>query len=309
METDIPAREIHKPVMLHEAIEDLAPAGVGLYLDGTLGLGGHAGAALALAPGIQLCGLDRDLEALELARERLERFGSRFHSFHMDFADFPAALEKLGWQKLNGAMLDLGVSSLQLDQGRRGFSFREAGPLDMRMDPDSGSPGAMDFVNRRSFAELRDCIAAFGEDPQAGRIARRIVQERQKEPIRDTARLAEIIWQAYPPAWRRSARRHPATRAFQAIRMAVNDEPGQLGRFLERIPAWLAPGARLVIISFHSLEDRLVKRAMRDWAKEGRARILHKKPAYPQEEELATNPRASSAKLRCVEMLGNDDTQ
>lgn len=300
---------MHVPVMAAEALADLAPEGSGRYLDGTLGLGGHAENLLARAPLAEICGLDRDSEALALARQRLARFGDRCHFFHLCYPEFPSACAELGWDRLNGAMLDLGVSSLQLDSAGRGFSFRLSGPLDMRMDRQSCAGDAADFVNHRSWAELRDCLALYGEEPQAGRIARRIVEERQKAPITDTERLAAIVWEAYPAAWRRSARRHPATRTFQALRMAVNDEPGQLASFLEKIPAWLAPGARLVIISFHSIEDRLVKQAMRSWAKAGKARILHKKPLSPQESELAANPRARSAKLRCVEMLPDDDSQ
>lgn len=285
--------------MLKEAIAYLKPAPGGLYLDGTLGLGGHASAILAAAPDCQLCGLDQDKEALALAREKLAPFGDRAHLFRMPFADFPLALESLGWQKINGALLDLGVSSLQLDKPERGFSFRANGPIDMRMDQDSGAKSAWNIVNRGSFAEIRDCLATLGEDPQAGRIARHIIESRQKAPINDTLELADIIWHAYPPAWRKSAKRHPATRAFQALRMAVNDELGQLERFLALIPEWLAPGGRLAIISFHSLEDRLVKRAMRDWAnKRQDFELLLKKPLAPGQDEAAANPRATSAKLR-----------
>lgn len=295
---------IHVPVMLEEVLAGLSPRTDGRYLDGTLGIGGHAQAVLEAAPGSRLCGLDQDEEALELARRRLEHFGGRVHSFHLPFSEFETALSDLHWESIEGALLDLGVSSLQLDLPRRGFSFRESGPLDMRMDVNGGKKSAWHLVNRAPYAELRDCFATLGEDPQAGRIARHIVDARQKASIDDTATLAEIIWRAYPPAWRRSARRHPATRAFQALRMVVNDELGELERFLARIPDWLSSGGRLVIISFHSLEDRLVKRAMKRWVSEREdMRIITRKPLVPDEQEVARNPRASSAKLRIAEKI------
>lgn len=295
---------IHAPVMLDKVIAGIEPVAGGLYLDGTLGLGGHAAALLERAPQSQLCGLDQDAEALAIARERLAPFAGRVHLFQTQYAAFPQALEELGWNSINGALLDLGVSSLQLDRPERGFSFRESGPIDMRMDQNSGRESAWRLVNRGSHSELRDCLATLGEEPQAGRIARRIIEERQKKPIEDTLELAEIIRSAYPPAWRRSARRHPATRSFQALRMAVNDELGQLKRFLAEIPAWLAPGARLAIISFHSLEDRLVKHAIRRWSENGgEFRAITKKPLVPEVQEVKSNPRASSAKLRIAEKL------
>lgn len=302
---------IHQSVLLEQAIADLAPSRGGLYLDGTLGLGGHAEAVLQSSPQAQVCGLDQDGEALALAGRRLSRFGNRAHLFQMRFADFPLALGEMGWKALDGCLLDLGVSSLQLDSPERGFSFRAAGPLDMRMDKDSGAISAAQLVNRASHAELRDCIATLGEDPQAGRIAKRIIEERQKQPISDTLRLAEIVRLAYPPKWRRCARRHPATRVFQALRMRVNGELEQLERFLAEIPGWMAPNGRVVIISFHSLEDRLAKRAMRAWAQAEppMAAILHKKPIGPDQEEMARNPRSASAHLRAAEMTGNDYTQ
>lgn len=295
--------KIHVPVMLDEVLSGLSPKPGGFYLDGTLGLGGHAEAILSAAPESRLCGIDQDGEALALAKERLAEFGSRARLFHLRYADFEQALADLAWDSLNGVLLDLGVSSLQLDSPERGFGFREFGPLDMRMNRESGENGAWRVVNRASYGELRDLFATLGEDPQSGRIAKLIVGERQKAPIDDTIRLAKIIRDAYPPAWRKNARRHPATRAFQALRMAVNDELGQLERFLAKIPAWLAPGARIIIISFHSLEDRLVKHAMRNWAKAGEFEIIRKKPLAPAQAEIDANPRARSAKLRIAEKL------
>ncbi|MBD5641386.1 MAG: 16S rRNA (cytosine(1402)-N(4))-methyltransferase RsmH [Desulfovibrio sp.] len=293
----------HKPVLLARTLEFLNPSGQAQYLDGTVGLGGHAGAILASCPECQLCGLDQDEEALAIAEAKLAEYGRRAQLFHLRYADFPKALATLGWDRIDGCLLDLGVSSLQLDAPERGFSFRSSGPLDMRMDASFGGRSCRDLVNRATFAELRDCIARLGEEPQASRIAARIVKDRQKQPIEDTLQLAKLVCQAYPPKWRRSARRHPATRTFQALRMAVNGELEQLETFLEAIPQWLGPGARMVVISFHSLEDRLVKRAFRAWAEAGRARLLTRKPLQAQEEELAVNPRASSAKLRAIEII------
>lgn len=295
------AENIHKSVMLSEVLE-LLPRSA-RHLDGTLGLGGHASAMLERDSSCRLCGLDQDGEALALARERLKPYGARVHCFQRQFADFEAVLADLGWETVDTALLDLGVSSLQLDQAGRGFSFRLDGGLDMRMNPASGHKSAWHMVNRATFGELRDCFAILGEDPQAGRIARHIVEARQKGGIDTTLQLAEIVRMAYPPAWRRNARRHPATRCFQALRMAVNDELGQLRCFLEHIWPCLATGGRLAIISFHSLEDRLVKHAMRQWAKSGEARLVTRKPLSPTEAEIAANPRAASAKLRVAERV------
>ena len=308
----------HVPVLLEETLVALSPVAGGRYLDGTVGLGGHAAALLEAAPGSELCGLDRDREALALASERLAPFGDRVHLFHRRYSDFAGALEELGWDSVNGALLDIGVSSLQLDEAERGFSFYGDGPLDMRMDAGSGERSAWYWVNRASFDRLKECIANLGEEPQAGRIARAIVDARQKAPIDTTGELAALVAQAYPAAWRAKARRHPATRTFQALRMAVNDELGELRNFLDRILAWLPIGGRLVVITFHSLEDRMVKQAMRHWAEGCRCprhvavcrcghvpevRALSKKPLCASEAELAANPRASSAKLRAVEKI------
>ena len=310
----------HTPVLLEEVLAALAPVADGRYLDGTVGLGGHASAILEAAPASELCGLDRDAEALALARERLSPFGERVHLFHRRYSEFAGALEELGWDTVNGALIDIGVSSLQLDEAERGFSFLGDGPLDMRMDAASGERSAWHWVNRESFASLKECIATLGEEPQAGRIARAIVDARQKTPIDTTAQLAALVEQAYPPAWRAKARRHPATRTFQALRMAVNDELGELGRFLDSILAWLPLGGRLAVITFHSLEDRMVKHAMRHWAEGCRCprhmpvcrcghvpevRLLMKKPLSASAEEVAANPRASSAKLRAVEKIAD----
>ena len=292
-------------------------------LDGTLGLGGHTQALLEASPRVSVCGLDRDEEALALARQRLAPYGERFHGVHCEYSRFADALDALGWDSLDGALLDIGVSSLQLDEAERGFSFYGDGPLDMRMDQHSGRPSAWHWVNRESFDRLKECIATLGEEPQAGRIARAIVDARQKDGIDTTAQLAALVERAYPAAWRAKARRHPATRTFQALRMAVNDELGELQRFLDGILRRLRLGGCLAIICFHSLEDRMVKQAMRHWAEgcrcprhvmrcvcghEPEVRILFKKPVQAGEDELARNPRASSAKLRAAEKIAEDGT-
>ena len=317
-DTEERASARHVPVLPAETLEALAPRAGGRYLDGTLGMGGHAAAVLSAAPESELCGLDRDEQALGLARARLVPFGGRAHFFHCRYSRFAEALKELQWDKVDGALRETGVSSLQLDENERGFSFYGDGPLDMRMDQHSGGLSAWHWVNRESFARLKECIATLGEEPQAGRIARVSVVARQKAPIASTAELAALVEKAYPPAWRAKARRHPATRTFQALRMAVNDELGELRRFLDQILAWLPVGGRLAIITFHSLEDRMVKQAMRHWAEGCRCprhvpvcvcrhqpevRILHKKPLQAGPEELAANPRAGSAKLRAVEKI------
>ncbi len=314
---------VHIPVLLKQVLVALSPKANGRYLDGTLGLGGHAEAIINTAANIELCALDRDGDALELAKARLTNnlpSGSHLHFFHTHYSKFDQALQELGWEYLDGALIDIGVSSLHLDVAERGFSFNSDGPLDMRMDTqmDGSSRSAWDIVNRDRFEVLKDIIQKFGEDPQAGRIARAIVDARQKKSIDSTAELAGIVFNAYPPAWRAKARNHPATRTFQALRMVVNDELGELARFLDSILKRLKVGGRLVVICFHSLEDRMVKQAMRHWAEgcrcprhvmrcvcghEPEVKILYKKPLVADAEELKQNPRASSAKLRAVEKI------
>ena len=310
------AAALHVPVLLKEAMEFLAPRNGGRYLDGTVGLGGHAEAILR--HGAQLCGLDRDQKALELAAERLSVFGEKARLFLLPFSGFAGALDELGWDEVDGMLLDIGVSSMQLDTAERGFSFVADGPLDMRMDPESDALSAWHLVNRERPEVLKRIIAEFGEEPQAGRITKLIVEERHKKTIDSTRQLAALVERAYPPAWRAKARNHPATRTFQALRMAVNDELGELRRFLDTALARLRIGGRLAVITFHSLEDRMVKHAMRVWAQGclcprhmprcvchhvPEARVLAKKPVCASAEEVADNPRASSAKLRAAEKI------
>ena len=307
---------VHRPVLAEESPRLLVTDPNGVYVDGTFGRGGHSRLILEkLSPQGRLIAFDRDEEAVKAAAQIQD---PRFQIIHAPFASMKEELAKIGIDKVTGIFLDIGVSSPQIDDPERGFSFRFDGPLDMRMDQHSGAPSAWHWVNRENFDRLKECIATLGEEPQAGRIARAIVDARQKSPIDTTAQLAALVEKAYPPAWRAKARRHPATRTFQALRMAVNDELGELRRFLDAILGRLSLGGRLAVISFHSLEDRMVKQTMRYWAEGCRCprhvpvcvchhvpevEILYKKPVQADDDELAVNPRASSAKLRAVEKI------
>lgn len=298
-------------------MELLTPTEGGFYLDGTTGLGGHSSEIMRRTQGTaRLCCLDQDEQALDCARETLAPWGDAVTLVRSRFSACADVLQELGWPLLQGALIDIGVSSLQIDSAARGFSFMEDGPLDMRMDAGQSSESAWHLVNRGRFETLKDIIERYGEDPQAGRIARAIVDARDKKSIESTHELAYIVERAYPAAWRAKARNHPATRTFQALRMAVNDELGELERFLHNILPCLAVGGRLVVISFHSLEDRMVKHQMRSWAEGCRCprhiprcicghtpevRLLNKKPLSPSEEECKRNPRARSAHVRAVE--------
>ena len=313
----------HVPVLPEEVLRYLEPKNNGRYLDGTVGLGGHTSRILETAPSCKLLGLDQDETALVLAEERLHGFGDSVVLRHSRFGDFAQHLDELGWDRIDGALIDIGVSSLQLDTPERGFSFLHDGPLDMRMDATGGETGnvvppASEMVNKAPYDVLKEIIATAGEEPQAGRIARAIVDARAKKSIETTGELAAIVARAYPAKWRATARNHPATRTFQALRIMVNNEFGQLTSFLERIVPRLVPGGRLVVISFHSLEDRIVKHFFRDESQGCRCprhipicvcnhkaslQVLTRKPVTASEEELKTNVRASSAKLRAVEKL------
>ncbi len=284
----------HVPVLLEETLELLAVTPGGLWVDGTLGLGGHAEAVLrASSPDGRLLGLDRDAEALERARERLRPSGERARLDHADYREIP---ERLAGEQANGILLDMGVSSLQLDDAERGFSLRREGPLDMRMDR-SARGTAFDLVNRMRESELADLIHELGEEPFSRRIARAIARARERAPIETTTELAEIVRRAAPSSRRPGF--HAATRTFQALRIRVNRELEGLGEAIERAAACLGPGRRMVVIAFHSLEDRAVKLAFR--ALEGRGFAqLHKKPLRPSEDETRRNPRARSARLRAL---------
>lgn len=315
----------HIPVLYREVLSFVPVRPGARLLDGTLGLGGHAEGMLRLAEkagldNVSLLGLDRDLEAIAYARERLAPFGSKVSIRHSCFSDCAGALDAEGWDAVDFALIDIGVSSLQIDAAERGFSFVHDGPLDMRMDTTQGQPASA-LVNKASVAQLKDMIAHYGEDPMAGRIARAIDDARARQPIATTAELAEVIERAYPAKWRATSRNHPATRTFQALRMVVNDELGELRRFLEDIVPRLRPGGRVAVITFHSLEDRMVKHFFREQAQTcicpshvpvcvcgtvPRLSVLTRKPLTASAEELAFNDRAGSAKLRVAEKLRHE---
>jgi len=280
-------------VLLAESLELLAVRPGGLYVDGTLGLGGHAAEVLRRsAPDGRLLGVDKDGETLERAMARLAPFGPRVRFARADFREIP---ELLGGARADGILLDLGVSSVQLDTADRGFSFQADGPLDMRMDRTRGETAA-EVVNRTRERDLADLIFRFGEERGSRRIARAITRARERGPIRTTAELAEVVRRAAP---RGRPGLHPATRTFQALRIRVNRELEGLSPALGALAECLAPGGRLVVIAFHSLEDREVKHTFRDLATRG-FRLLTKKPIRPGAEELRLNPRARSARLRAV---------
>ena len=288
----------HVPVLWHEAIEFLNVQPDGFYIDATLGAGGHAEEILRRLEKGKLLGIDRDQAALAAARERLKGFGEKFIAMHGNFAQVSALQAASGFPAANGLLADLGMSSLQLDDASRGFSFSLPGPLDMRMDPSTGESAA-DLVNRMSERELGDLIFKLGEERHARRIARAIVKGR---PFRLTTELAQVVMRAIPS---RTALRHihPATRTFQALRLAVNGELECLESFLAQALGVLKPGGRVVILSFHSLEDRIVKRALQAWQRQGQAQILTRRVVRPSEEEVKANPRSRSAKLRAAEKV------
>ena len=248
----------HEPVLRKETLEWLSPERGGTFVDCTLGLGGHAEAMLAAAPETRVIGFDQDAEALAMAQKRLEKYQGRFQALHTNFENLSEALEDLRIDPVQGVLADLGASSLQFDNAERGFSFAAEAHLDMRMDRTQEETAA-DLANHLSEEELADLIFEYGEERGARRIARRIVRERQQQPIETTKQLADLIIRALnvPGRWRI----HPATRTFQAFRIAVNDELKVLERFIPEAISALASGGRLAIISFHSLEDRIVKRA------------------------------------------------
>jgi 16S rRNA (cytosine1402-N4)-methyltransferase len=306
---------LHQPVMKDETMTLLAVKAGGQYIDGTLGLGGHSEAMLeGSSPDGRVLGVDRDPEALRRAGERLRGFGGRFTSIQGNYADLPALAAGPGFDAVDGILLDLGVSSMQLDDAARGFSFLRDGPLDMRMDPGQGVSAA-DLVNGLSERALADTIYQYGEEPASRRIAAAIVRERAVEPITTTARLAAVVSAAVGG---RHGKTHPATRTFQALRMAVNEELEGLRRGLDGALSMLRKGGRLAVISFHSLEDREVKQCFREHAareeslpqggvrQAGRSPLVtwvNRKAMTAGEAEVRANPRARSAKLRVVERI------
>lgn len=313
----------HHPVLLAEVVQSFShiPISEGiqlLFLDGTLGLGGHTEALLRHYEGMaKILGLDRDRSALDLAQLRLQQWGDSVQYYHSTFSNYKSILLRENIHFLDGALFDLGVSSLQLDTAERGFSFKYEAPLDMRMDTTMPET-AQHLLAHISFPELVQILHEYGEEPCAKKIARAILAFREHNTITTTKELATIITSAYPKKWVKTARIHPATRTFQALRIAVNNELKELETMLSQIILDIRSGGILAIITFHSLEDRIVKLAFRRFAKpcscsplaprctctrEPIAKILTKKPILPTNEEIAINPRARSAKLRVLQKL------
>ena len=304
-------------MLLFEAVELLAPERGGLFVDATLGLGGHSEAILTASPDTRVLGLDRDREAIRLASERLARFGTRFRAAHANFRDIERVLAEAGEREVSGVLADLGVSSLQFDTPERGFSFRHDAPLDMRMDAAGDEETAAELLERLPEEEIARVIYEYGEERKSRRIARWIVERRERgEPLKTTGELASLVARAV--GFKRGERVHPATRTFQALRIAVNGELEGLDEFVETAVDLLQARARLAVISFHSLEDRVVKRALRRLAGQcecGRrlpvcacgarraVEVLTRRPVVASEQELEENPRARSAKLRACSKL------
>ena len=287
--------------MAEEAVSWLRIEPGGTYLDATLGLGGHALEIVRRLTTGRLVGMDRDAQALEIARERLKDYQEKVTLVHANFSKVDEVVRELGLPLLDGVLADLGVSSMQLDTAERGFSFRFAGPLDMRMDLDEAT-AAVDIVNETAEKELADLLYQLGEERDSRRIARVIVRAR---PIRDTQHLATIVAGARTSRGRQKL--HPATKTFLALRIAVNRELEALGQFLDRVPATLSPNGRWVVLSYHSLEDRLVKQQFQRLSREGVLRVLTRHVERPSDAEVAANPRARSAKLRAAEKIGPDE--
>ena len=307
----------HIPVLLNETLALLAPERGGIFVDGTLGGGGHAEAVLTrLGQADRLIGIDRDWEAVHAAGERLSTFGGRFTALHGNFFDMKALLGEIGVNEVSGILLDLGVSSHQLDKSARGFSYKTEAPLDMRMDQSAGL-SAKDVVNAYPEAELARIFFEYGEERFSRRIAEKICRAREQYPIETTLQLAQIVREAIPAKYRNEPQ-HPARRTFQALRIEVNGELKGLDHAVEQACDLLQKGGRLCIITFHSLEDRIVKQAFRRFenpctcppsapicicGKLPKAKILTKKPLTASAEEEAQNSRSTSAKLRCIEKI------
>jgi 16S rRNA (cytosine1402-N4)-methyltransferase len=292
----------HTPVLLDEVLQWLQVKPEGTYVDATLGAAGHSSAIAQRLSSGRLISLDRDAQALALARQRLTSLGTNVESkvtlVHAAFSKIAEVVRELGIPTVDGVLADLGVSSMQLDRGERGFSFREAAALDMRMDTVNDELTADEIVNQWSETEIADLLYREADEHDSRRIAKAIVRAR---PIRDTAHLATTVAGARKQ-WGRQ-RLHPATKTFLALRIAVNREMEELGQFLSRTPATIIPGGRLVVLTYHSREDRLVKHAFQQGEREGTLRILTKHVIVPGEKELLENPRSRSAKLRCAERI------
>lgn len=307
----------HRPVLLRETIALLDAARGGLIVDGTLGLGGHSEAILEAATDARVIGIDRDREALRLATKRLARFGSRFRAVHANFRDIARVLAEANESSVRGVLVDLGVSSLQLDSAERGFSFRHDAPLDMRMNASGDEETAAELLARLSEEEIARIIFEYGEERRSRRIARWIVERRERgEPVETTKQLADLVARAVGS--RKAEKVHPATRTFQALRIAVNQELDGLGEFVETAIDLLEIDGRFAAISFHSLEDRIIKRTLRrlsghcecsprapvcSCGARRAVEILTRRPITPGETEVFENPRARSAKLRACRKL------
>jgi 16S rRNA (cytosine1402-N4)-methyltransferase len=289
----------HEPVLLSETLDLLVHEQGGLYLDATLGLGGHSEAILKkLSPEGRLLGLDLDPASLSAARERLKGETARFRSEHANFRTIPTVLEREKFFPLAGALFDLGVSSMHFDDAKRGFSFSKEGPLDMRLSPDNPLTAAA-IVNRWPVEQMTLLFREFGEEPQALRIAQAIAARREKGLFETTTQLAAMIEEIV----KRTSGTHPATRVFQALRIAVNAELENLTRALEGLLPFLDQGGRIAVISFHSLEDRIVKNIFASFVAQKTCKPVGKAPIAPSKREVAENPRSRSAKLRVVEKL------
>jgi len=295
-------RIAHRPVLRDKVAELLCPARFTTFVDGTVGLGGHSRDLMSLAgPTAQLIAMDVDAANLARAKEGLQDFAGRARFFHANFAETSTVLAEAGWETTDVLLADLGVASNQLADSARGLSFAVDGPLDMRLD-DRRTTTAADLVRALSERDLADLIYRYGEERFSRRIARAVVAARAQGRIERTVELAEIVRRAYP-AWARRSRRgvDPATRTFQALRMAVNEELENLESLLAQLPGILSIKGRAAFISFHSLEDRAVKRAYASWARTGRAVLITSKPVGPTEQDVQANPRSRSAKLRVIE--------
>ena len=290
----------HFSVLLNESVSLLTEKGGEIFVDATVGLGGHAYEILKRNPKAYLIGIDRDPFALEKAKERLKEFEGRFSLYQADYSDIDQVLNLEKIEAVDGILMDLGVSMLQLKTPSRGFSFREEAPLDMRMDPEQKKT-AYDVVNRYKEKELVRILKEYGEERFAPRIARAIVQYRKIKPIETTKELALIVEKAVPKGFYKKI--HPATKTFQAIRIEVNRELDSLKEALIKVPKLLNRGGRVAVISFHSLEDRIVKHTFRHFEKEGLLKVITKKPITPKEEEIKRNPPSRSAKLRVAERV------
>lgn len=290
----------HIPVLRNEAIEALAIREDGLYIDATVGLGGYTRAIADKVSTGKVIGLDADSHALAIAEESLAEYGERVILKHSNFRYIERVLGEIGIVAVDGIVADLGLSSMELDDTSRGFSFRENAPLDMRFDIESQDLTAGDIVNTYSQDELTTLFKTLADEPFSGRIARVIVESRKIKKIETTQELADIIVSIVPKKFAKKSI-HPATRVFQALRMEVNDEIGALRSLLSSSLPLLNASGRLVIVSFHSGEDRIVKQIFREWREQGWVTILTKKPIVPTDEEIGANPRSRSAKLRIIE--------